>query len=62
MIIFHRFLITAGILFCASYAGWALSAYRTSRSTTQLVLGVVFIILAAALAYYLKNLRKFLYR
>ena len=61
MIIFHRFLIGTAIVFCAGFAWWSQAAYRASGSTLQLALAIVFAVAALALAYYLKNLRRFLY-
>ena len=62
MIIFHRFLISTAILFCAGFAAWALVAFRSDGGTIQLVLGVTFGLAAVALGYYLKNLNRFLHR
>jgi hypothetical protein len=62
MIIFHRFLISTAILFCAGFSYWSASAYRTSGSTSQLALAIVFGILTIALGVYLKYLRRILYR
>ena len=62
MIIFHRFLISTAILFCAGFAGWALNAFRTAGGTTALVLSVTFGLAAVVLGYYLKNLNRFLHR
>ena len=61
MIIFHRFLIGTAIIFCAGFAWWSQSAYRASGRPLQLTLAIIFGIAALALAYYLKNLRRFLY-
>ena len=62
MIPFHRFLIGTAILFCAGFAIWSLRAFGSTNSSSQLVLGVTFALAAAALTYYLKNLRRFLRR
>ena len=62
MIPFHRFLIGTAILFCAGFAVWALAAFRAGGGAGPLVLSVAFAIAAAALSYYLKNLRRFLGR
>jgi hypothetical protein len=62
MIIFHRFLISTAILFCAGFAAWALNTFRSDGGTTQLVLGVTFGLAAVVLGYYLKNLNRFLHR
>ena len=61
MIIFHRFLIGTAIIFCAGFAWWSYAAYRASGSAGQLTLAIVFAVAALALAYYLKNLRRFLH-
>lgn len=55
MIPFHRILIATGILFCAGFALW--SIWRG-----QMILGIGFGALAAALAYYLRHLRRFIGR
>lgn len=57
---FHRFLIVAAILFCAGYSGYELFAYARSGGTGTMVVGVVFAILALALAGYLWRLKRFL--
>ena len=62
MIIFHRFLIGTAILFCAGFAAWAWMAFRRDAGTDNLVLAVAFALAALALAYYLKNLKRFLGR
>lgn len=62
MIPFHRFLIATAIIFCVGFAAWAFAAYRTTGAGLQLALGVVFAIAGIALAYYLKNLKRFLHR
>ncbi len=62
MIAFHRFLIGTAILFCAAFAVWAIVAFRSDGGVLPLVLGVAFALAAAALTYYLKNLRRFLGR
>ena len=62
MIPFHRLLISAGIVFCAGFALWALGRYITAKHMSMLFLAVVFALLALALGYYLRNLRRFLGR
>ena len=62
MIGFHRFLIATAIIFCAGFAVWAFAAFRSAGGSTALVLAIVFAVAAAALSYYLKNLRRFLHR
>ncbi|MGQ0646058.1 MAG: hypothetical protein ACT4P7_00715 [Gemmatimonadaceae bacterium] len=61
MIIFHRFLIGTAIIFCVGFARWSQLAYRESGSALQLSLAIAFGVAAVVLAYYLKNLRRFLH-
>lgn len=62
MIAFHRFLIATAIVFCAGFALWALAAFRQNDGALPLILAITFAVAAAALTYYLKNLRRFLGR
>ena len=62
MIPFHRLLITSAIVFCVGFAVWCGWTYRQSHSTGTLVVGLVFIVAAIALTYYLRNLKRFLGR
>lgn len=59
---FHRFLISAAILFCLGYAMYEISRYGEGAGSGALVTAVVFVVLAAGLGYYLANLRRFLHR
>jgi len=60
IISFHRILIAAAILFCAGYGGYELVGFSKDGGTSSLVLGGVFLILAAGLSYYLWRLNRFL--
>jgi len=60
LISFHRFLISAGIVFCLGFAGWEVAAFTRTRETGALVLAVVFVALGLGLAYYLSRLAYFL--
>jgi hypothetical protein len=60
LIWFHRFLIAAAIIFCASFAAWEMGSYTRSGGTGRLVLAIVFALLAVALAWYLKRLARIL--
>lgn len=62
MIPFHRFLIGTAICFCLGFAWWALAAYRSTASAGELALAIVFAGCGVMLAYYLKNLDRFLHR
>ena len=55
LISFHRFLITAAILFCAGYGVYELLAVNGS-----LVVSGFFFVFTAALTYYLRHLKRFL--
>ncbi len=59
---FHRFLISVAILFCGAFAGWTFVRYAGGAGTGAAVLGAVFTLLTVGLAYYLKNLARFLAR
>lgn len=59
---FHRFLISAAILFCLGYAGWEFTAYSNDAGTGALAIALVFLALAAGLGVYLANLNRILHR
>ena len=60
LIQFHRVLITAGILFCGGFAGWAFVAAARGDRFGLWILGAVFAVLALALVVYLWNLSRVL--
>ena len=62
MINFHRALIATAILFCAGFAVWANAAFQRGEGAVHLVLAMGFGLATLVLAYYLKNLRRFLRR
>ena len=70
MIAFHRVLIATAIAFCAGMTLWALSEWRSGAAGAAggdarngaLALAVGFAIAGVVLAYYLRNLRRFLHR
>lgn len=62
MIPFHRLLIGTAIVFFAGFAVWAVLWFRSNGEAVVLALGIGSAVAAAALAYYLKNLRRFLGR
>lgn len=62
MIPFHRFLIGTAILFCAGFAAWTFRGFARTGDLPLLVLGVGFGTAVVGLAWYLKNLRRFLRR
>ena len=60
MIQFHRFLISIAILFCLGFAAWSILAFEARGGVATLVLGVVFLLAAGGLGYYLNHLGRFL--
>ena len=60
LVAFHRLLITAAILFCAGYGGYELVRFTRVSGSGSLLLGAVFLILAAGLSYYLWRLNRIL--
>jgi hypothetical protein len=59
IIIAHRILIGAAICFGVFYTVWEILAYREAREASHLVIAVISAIITLGLAYYLKNLRRF---
>ena len=62
MIAFHRVLIATAIAFCAGMTLWALGDWRAGAGTSAVVLAAGFALAGVLLAYYLRNLRRFLHR
>lgn len=60
LVAFHRGLIAAAIVFCAGYGLWELLQYTRAGSGASLALGLVFLVLAGGLGYYLARLGRFL--
>jgi len=59
IIIAHRILIGAAIVFGVFYTVWEFVAYRRTHEVTHLVIAVVAAAITAAMGYYLKNLKRF---
>lgn len=59
---FHRFLISAAILFCLGYAGWEFVAYSNGAGSGALVIALIFLAFGVGLGVYLANLNRFLHR
>lgn len=59
---FHRFLITAAILFCLAYSGWEFAAYSGGGETGRLIIALLFAAFALGLGVYLANLNRILHR
>lgn len=59
LIVFHRVLIATAIVFGVGFAVWEVLAYRRTGALGDLLLAVGAALVAAALAYYLRHLRRF---
>ena len=59
IIVAHRILIGAAILFGVFFTGWQLVKYRQTASLEHLIVGLISAVITVGLAYYLKNLRRF---
>ncbi len=59
LIMFHRILIGTAIVFGAGFAVWEFLAYRRTGAAENLLIGAGAVIVAVALGYYLKNLKRF---
>ena len=56
---FHRVLIGFAIAFCLVYAGWELLGWWVRGRGASLAMGILFLVLAGGLSYYLARLRRF---
>jgi hypothetical protein len=59
LIVAHRILIGAAILFGVFFTLWEAFAYERTGQAENLVIAVVTAVVTVALAYYLKNLKRF---
>ena len=59
---FHKLLIATAITFCALFAAWQGALFVREGTGVSLALSAFFALMAAALAYYLANLQRFLGR
>ena len=59
IIIAHRILIGTAICFGVFYTVWEALAYRETRETSHLAIAGITAVITLAMAYYLKNLRRF---
>jgi hypothetical protein len=59
IIIAHRILIGTAICFGVFYTTWEVLAYRRTHEATHLLIAVISAVITLAMAYYLKNLRRF---
>lgn len=59
LIVAHRILIGTAIAFGSFFTVWLISKYYGSGDLEALVLAAITALITALLAYYLKNLRRF---
>jgi hypothetical protein len=59
IIVAHRILIGAAIVFGVFYAGWEVAAYRRTADARHLAIAGLTIAVTVAFVYYLKHLRRF---
>jgi hypothetical protein len=59
IIVAHRILIGAAILFGVFFTGWQIVKYRQTASLEHVIVGLISAVITVGLAYYLKNLRRF---
>jgi ABC-type Co2+ transport system permease subunit len=60
IIVAHRILIGAAILFGIFFTGWQAVRFRQTGQLEHLVLAIVSALITVAMGYYLKNLRRFI--
>jgi hypothetical protein len=60
IIIAHRVLIGTAIVFGVFFALWEVMRYRQHGAARDLLVAVIAALITAAMAYYLKNLRRFI--
>lgn len=59
LVIFHRILIGTAVVFGVGFAVWEFLAYRRTGEVENLLIGIGAAVVAVALGYYLKNLKRF---
>ena len=59
IIIAHRLLIGTAICFGVFYTAWEALAYRQTGEMGHLVIALISAVITLGMAYYLKNLRRF---
>jgi divalent metal cation (Fe/Co/Zn/Cd) transporter len=62
IMIAHRLLIGTAVCFGIFYTVWEALAYRETTEVSHLVIAVISAVITLAMAYYLKNLRRFVSR
>ncbi len=59
IIIAHRIMIGAAILFGVFFTGWQAVRFRQTGQLEHLVIAIVTALITLAMGYYLKNLKRF---
>ncbi len=59
IIVAHRILIGTAILFGVFFTGWQAVTYRQTGQLEHLVIAIVSAVITLGMAYYLKNLKRF---
>jgi hypothetical protein len=59
IIVAHRILIGAAILFGIFFTAWQAARFRTTVQVEHLVVAVISAVITLGLGYYLKNLSRF---
>ena len=59
LIVFHRVLVSTAIAFCGVMVWFEATRYHREGGAAALLIGAICLAVAAALAWYLKNLRRF---
>jgi hypothetical protein len=59
IIVAHRILIGAAILFGIFFTAWQAARFRTTGQVEHLVVAVISAVITLGLGYYLKNLSRF---
>ncbi len=59
ILIAHRILIGTAIVFGAFYTGWEVLAFRRTHDAVHVMVALIAAVVTLGMAYYLKNLRRF---
>jgi hypothetical protein len=59
LLVFHRVLVSTAIAFCGVMVWFEVARFHREGGSAALLIGAVCLAVAAALAWYLKNLRRF---
>jgi hypothetical protein len=59
LLVFHRILVSTAIAFCGVMVWFEAMRWRDEGSNGAIVIAALCVVVAAALVWYLKNLRRF---